>query len=111
MVSWEHSEPHILRCHLVVADLRLRLVICRLGGRRVVGRRCRGGRSISRKTQDYIGCQSTCQENSVTSLYGVLSCFFFLDSPFSRGTVDIVFVVTGAKVLIEQGSIPLKLVK
>jgi len=52
--------------------LRLRLVICRLGGRRVVGRRCRGGRSIS----------------------------------FSRGTVDIVLVVTGAKVLIEQGSIP-----
>ena len=47
-----------MRCHLVVADLRLRRVVSRLGlvvcrcGRRVVG--CRGrGRSITRKRLHY----------------------------------------------------------
>ena len=34
--------------------------------------------------------------------------FCFQGSPFSRGAVDVVLVVTGAKVLIEEGSIPLK---
>ena len=36
----------------------------------------------------------------------LLEFCLFLDSPFSRGAVDIVLVVAGAKVLIEQGSIP-----
>jgi len=64
----------------VIADLRFRLVVRRCRCRRVVGRRGRS-RSITRERLHY----------SIT---------------FSRGAVDVVLVVTGAKVLIEEGSIP-----
>ena len=46
----------------------------------------------------------------MTSLSPVLNSLFLGNSPFSRGAVDVVLVVTGSKVLVEEGSVPLKMV-